>query len=68
MEHHGELHESLTQEKVLAAAEADEHRGFCLACGREQNGIEPDAHNIKCEHCHAHRVYGAEQIIIEGLV
>ena len=38
--------------------------GFCLACGEEQEGCEPDARGYECEVCGAHRVYGAEEILL----
>lgn len=39
--------------------------GFCVACGAEAEGVEPDARNYKCEECGKHRVFGCEQIILE---
>ena len=40
--------------------------GFCLACGEEQHGVEPDAARLECECCSEHEVYGAEQCLLEG--
>ena len=40
--------------------------GFCLACGNEQGGCEPDARDYVCEVCGAPRVYGAEEIVMQS--
>ena len=50
---------------VLAAAQAMDGTGFCVACGAEHDGIEPDARKDTCEACGALAVYGAEQILVE---
>ena len=44
----------------------DECGGWCLACGSEVFGIEPDARRYKCEECGAEEVYGAEELLIRG--
>jgi hypothetical protein len=38
--------------------------GFCLACGTEAEGCEPDARQYRCESCGADAVYGAEEILL----
>lgn len=38
--------------------------GFCLVCGNEQDGCEPDAENYECVSCGAEQVFGAEQLLI----
>ena len=40
--------------------------GFCLACGEEAGGCEPDARCYECEYCDAKQVYGAEEILMMG--
>ena len=40
--------------------------GFCLACGAENDGCEPDARNYKCEECGEKKVFGAEEILVMG--
>lgn len=40
--------------------------GFCLACGEEQEGCEPDARNYVCEYCKEEQVFGAEEILLMG--
>jgi Zn finger protein HypA/HybF involved in hydrogenase expression len=47
--------------------EEDGNNGFCLACGEEQHGIEPDARTSRCESCGAYKVFGAEELLIMGL-
>lgn len=42
--------------------------GFCLACGKTQSCVEPDARKYTCESCGASKVYGAEQLVLMGLV
>ena len=53
---------------LIAAIEDDCGAGFCLACGEsEHDFVEPDAHQYCCESCGAHRVYGAEELMLRGL-
>lgn len=52
------------QELMLAN---EDSIGFCLACGNEQAGVEPDARRYECEACGAHKVYGAEELALMGL-
>jgi len=40
--------------------------GFCLACGMQQEGYEPDARHYECEDCGKRQVFGAEEILIMG--
>lgn len=58
---------SLNFDRVMEACESDEYVGFCLACGAEHYGVEPDARKYECEECGAKRVYGAEEIIMMGV-
>jgi predicted RNA-binding Zn-ribbon protein involved in translation (DUF1610 family) len=53
-------------EQIMAAIEADDHRGFCIACGEEAYGVEPDAREYECESCGERKVYGAEELLIMG--
>jgi len=49
--------------------EADKnYGGFCIACGAEASGVEPDARKYECEECDHCQVYGASEIAIMGLV
>lgn len=38
--------------------------GFCLNCGDEADGVEPDAREYKCESCGERQVAGAEEILL----
>ena len=40
--------------------------GFCLACGMQQEGCEPDARHYECEECGKLQVFGAEEILMMG--
>lgn len=42
--------------------------GFCLACGNEVYGVEPDARKYTCEVCGEPKVYGAAELAVIGLV
>jgi hypothetical protein len=42
--------------------------GFCINCGAEQDGCEPDAREYKCDSCDHHTVYGVEELMVMGLV
>ena len=57
------LHKSITPDRIIAAVEADDCLGFCIACGDEAFGVEPDAENYECESCGECRVFGAEQLL-----
>lgn len=66
------LPKGLNIETVLEAAERQmfgtDNPGFCLACGNEQEGCEPDARRYTCEACGEKKVYGAAEIVmIAGL-
>lgn len=41
--------------------------GFCVACGMTQPA-EPDAVKYECEDCGKRLVFGAEQLLLRGLV
>jgi hypothetical protein len=58
------IHPSLTLELIMHAVESDDYIGFCLKCGAEHYGVEPDAVGYECEECEAHAVSGAEDIFI----
>jgi DNA-directed RNA polymerase subunit RPC12/RpoP len=60
------MSKTFSLEQIEAANE--EYGGFCVECGEEHWGIEPDARGYKCENCGKDSVYGAEEIAIMGLV
>ena len=51
-------------EEIMEAVMRDDGTGFCLECGEEQCGCEPDARGVECECCGAHKVYGAEECLL----
>lgn len=52
---------------LMGQVESDSNAGFCLACGAEHGCVEPDARKYHCTCCGAHKVYGAEELILMGL-
>jgi DNA-directed RNA polymerase subunit RPC12/RpoP len=52
---------------VMAAIENDSNSGWCIKCGANADGIEPDASKYACADCGARQVYGAEQLMLMGL-
>lgn len=54
----------ITIDRIIAAAESGEDMGFCLACGDEAYGVEPDARKYECESCGKDKVYGAEELLL----
>jgi len=63
------INPKVTLKKVTAAVRRAQRSldnpGFCIACGEEAEGVEPDARGNECEHCGANKVYGAEELLIE---
>ena len=53
----------VSEAEILAAVEADDNLGFCLACGAEAEGVEPDASKFPCGGCGERKVFGAEQLM-----
>lgn len=62
------LHHSITAERVMDACERRmsslDNPGFCIACGEEQEGCEPDARNYECEHCGERKVFGSDELLM----
>ena len=62
------IHPTITEDRILEACERRmtslDNPGFCLACGNEQGGCEPDARNYECEACSEFQVYGAEELAL----
>jgi hypothetical protein len=61
------VHPSLTEDRIADAVERGmttlDNPGFCIACGAEAEGCEPDARKYRCESCGEHAVYGAEELM-----
>ena len=62
------IHKSVTLKRVMRAVEAEmaglDNPGFCIACGEEADGCEPDARNDECESCGTHKVFGAAELLM----
>lgn len=54
----------VTLDQIMEAAESGEYMGFCLACGAEAYGVEPDARRYECDECGKEKVYGAEELLM----
>ena len=57
----------ISLDEIMSAVESGDYVGFCLACGDETSGVEPDAREYECESCGAKKVYGAEELLIMGV-
>jgi bacterioferritin-associated ferredoxin len=61
-------HPSLTEDRIVDAVERHattlDDLGFCLSCGAEAHGVEPDARRYVCESCGARQVYGADELLL----
>jgi hypothetical protein len=51
-------------DEIIDAVQADENIGYCIACGAERYGCEPDMRCGPCEDCGRHAVYGAEELLL----
>jgi hypothetical protein len=62
------VHPSITEERIAEAA--DRHQtslddpGFCILCGADADGVEPDARRYRCEACGERGVYGAQELLM----
>jgi hypothetical protein len=54
----------ITLDEVMAAVVSDDNIGFCIACGAEHYGVEPDACEYPCESCNAPKVFGAQELLL----
>ncbi len=61
------IHPTITLERVMAALDAGGYPGFCVACGEETEGADPDTEGGECEACGRPTVYGAEALLISVL-
>jgi hypothetical protein len=62
------IHPSITADRVAEAVERGmttlDNPGFCIACGEDADGCEPDARGYECESCGRPKVYGAEELLL----
>src|SRR3954451_5263892 len=66
------IHTDVTLRRVTEAVERAhaslEDPGFCICCGAEAGGVEPDARKYECESCGEPGVYGAEELLLHLVV
>lgn len=67
MKRHPSLTEKRISEAVLRQNVSLDNPGFCIACGAEADGCEPDARNYECECCGKREVFGAAELLMEYL-
>ncbi len=60
------IHIDKVEDAVRSEMFGLENPGFCLACGEEAGGCEPDARNYICEGCGESEVFGAAEVLIMG--
>lgn len=60
------MSKKVLQELNTLIEATDDMLGYCLACGYEQDSVEPDACKYTCEECGKNQVYGAEELILMG--
>jgi hypothetical protein len=62
------IHESITADRISEAVERHrttlDNPGFCVRCGADAEGVEPDARGYTCESCGEDGVYGAEELLM----
>jgi hypothetical protein len=54
---------NVTLDQVLHVLKSGDNLRFCLACGAEAYGVEPDTRRHTCEACGVPQVYGAEELL-----
>ena len=47
---------------------ATSNAGYCVVCGAWRDCCEPDARRYKCDECGAEACYGADELLLMGLV
>lgn len=61
-------HRRITAARIIEACERRQRTldnpGFCMACGNEQEGCEPDARKYVCEACGEKQVYGSDELAL----
>ncbi|MFW9873069.1 MAG: hypothetical protein ACFFG0_08220 [Candidatus Thorarchaeota archaeon] len=50
-------------DQIIEAVESGDYIGFCIKCGAEHYGVEPDARNYECEECGEFEVFGASELL-----
>lgn len=63
MKLHPDITSVILAEAVSRRLTTLDNPGFCIACGLEADGCEPDARKYECEACGEKQVYGAEELL-----
>ena len=62
------IHAAITLDRVVEALERSDYNldnpGFCVRCGADTDGVEPDARDCQCEACGENGVHGAEEMML----
>jgi hypothetical protein len=58
----------ITISEMEYAELSENYGGFCIECRDEAYGVEPDARRYRCESCGANAVFGAEELLIRGVI
>lgn len=62
------MHRTLTMARIIAAIQdGSDSPGFCVSCGADAYGVEPDTRQYPCDECGEEQVFGAEELLIMGL-
>lgn len=48
----------------MELCEEDDYVGICTSCGYEQDCVEPDGREYKCEECGENKVFGSQELMI----
>jgi predicted amidophosphoribosyltransferase len=63
-----QINPKITTKRIVDACERHrkslDNPGFCVACGADAEGVEPDARRYTCEACGKKAVYGAEELLM----
>lgn len=61
-------YKNVDRDRLLEAVKESQYGisyiGFCVACGAERGGCEPDARQYECYECGENTVYGAEELLM----
>ncbi len=63
-----DVHPSVTSKRVCEAVYRRlvslDNPGFCLDCGVDADGVEPDARHYRCDSCGLCAVFGADEVLL----
>ena len=62
------IHKTITLDRLEDAMRRQMYSlddpGFCIKCGEEHGGCEPDAEEYPCDTCDTNTVYGAAELFM----